>query len=416
MGLLSKKYRETRGKNDVPEARTAFAFKTGLDLLDYKNGKLVTVKGGKPYLSVGVDEGTYIMIVGRSGGGKTALAIQMAASIVGPYENGEIYHDDVEAATDMTRIKALTKWSDDRLEDSYIHRNVGVTAEAFYNNVRKIYNLKMEMKDQLMIKTEKLDSRGNPISIMAPTVCILDSLALLVPEKFSEEEELGGSMSQTAVAKANSMIFQRVVPLLKKANIILIAINHINTKIDINPMQRTKAQVNYMKQDETIPGGNKPIYTANNIFKVDPGSKLTDDKDYGINGFLNKITIIKSRSNRAGQELEVVYDQNTGYDNVYTNFHFLKSEKLISGAGRGFYLEGAEDVKFAQKDFRNKLKASKDLRKAFLRLIGGALKQFIYIPTADEMDGGVEEGEEVTEDTAPKKKTTTATKKTTKKK
>jgi hypothetical protein len=270
----------------------------------------------------------------------------------------------------------------------------------------------MEMKDQLTIKTDKLDGRGNPISIMEPTVVILDSLALLVPEKFSEEEELSGSMSQTAVAKANSQIFQRIVPLLKKANIILIAINHINTKIDINPMQRTKAQVNYMKQDETIPGGNKPIYTANNIFKVDPGSKLSDDKDYGINGFLNKITILKSRSNRAGQELEVVYDQNNGYDNIYTNFHFLKSEKLLGGAGRGFFLEGANDIKFAQKDFRNKLKASKELRKAFLKLVGGALKQFIYIPTAEEMDGGAEDPEEVTEETTKK----TTAKKTTKKK
>jgi RecA/RadA recombinase len=404
MGLLSKKYRETRGKNDVPEARTAFAFKTGLDILDYKNGKMVTVKGGKPYLSVGVDEGTYIMIVGRSGGGKTALALQMGASIVGPYENGEIYHDDIEAATDATRVKALTGWTDEQMEEKYVHRNVGVTAEAFYNNIRKIYDLKLEMKDQLTIKTDKLDSKGNPIEVLEPTVYILDSLAVLVPEKFAEEEELSGSMSQTAVAKANSQIFQRIVPLLKKANIILLVINHVNQKIDINPMMKSKAQVNYLKQDESIPGGNKPIYLANNIFKVDPGSKLTEDKEYGIQGFVNTITIVKSRSNRAGQTMDVIYDQNRGYDNIYSNYHFLKSEKLIGGAGRSFYVQGAEDVKFSQKDFKTKLKASKELRKAFLKAVGGALKQFIYIPTAEEVEGGAdeEEVEETTKSTAKK--------------
>lgn len=414
MGLLSKKYRETRGKNDVPEARTAYAFKTGIDILDYKNGKLVTVKGGKPYLSVGVDEGTYIMIVGRSGGGKTALALQMGASIVGPYENGEIYHDDIESATDSTRVKSLTGWSDDQMEEKYIHRNVGVTAEAFYENIRRIYNLKLDMKEQLTVQTDKLDSKGNPIEILEPTVYILDSLAVLVPEKFSEEDELSGSMSQTAVAKANSQIFQRIVPLLKKANIILIVVNHVNQKIDINPMAKTKAQINYMKQDESIPGGNKPIYLANNIFKVDPGSKLTDDKEYGINGFVNQITIIKSRSNRAGQTMDVIYDQNRGYDNVYTNFHFLKSEKLVNGAGRSFHVEGAPDVKFSQKEFRTKLKASKELRRAFLKLVGQALRQFIYIPSADELEGGEEAEGEATETSSKKAKTTA--KKTTKKK
>ena len=41
------------------------------------------------------------------------------------------------------------------------------------------------------------------------------------------------SMAQTAVAKTNSMIFQKIIPKLKKANIILFVINHINVKIDI---------------------------------------------------------------------------------------------------------------------------------------------------------------------------------------
>ena len=254
MGLLINKYRETRGKDDIPEARTSFAFKTGIDILDFKNGKLVTVKDHKPYVSVGVDEGTYIMIIGRSGGGKTTLAIQMAANIVAPYENGAIYHDDIEAATDVTRVKALTGWDDATIKEKYIHRNVGITAEAFYKNIRDVYNLKMELKDQLTVTTDRLDSDGNPIQILEPTVYILDSLALLVPGKFADEDDLSGSMSQTAIAKVNSQIFQRILPLLKKANIILIAINHINQKIEINPMVHSKAQVNYLKQDESIPG------------------------------------------------------------------------------------------------------------------------------------------------------------------
>lgn len=420
MGKLADKYRAARGKNEPGESRTPFGFKTGIDLLDYKNGRYVTVKGGKPYLSTGVDEGTYIMLIGKSGAGKTALALQMAANIVEPYENGEIYHDDIEAATDVTRLKAITGWDDDTVENKYIHRNVGITAETFYENVRKIHTLKQEMKSELTITTEKLDSKGRPIEILEPTVYILDSLAVLVPEKVADEDELSGGMSQTAVAKANSMIFQRILPLLKKSNIILIVINHINTKIEINPMVHTKAQVNYLKQDESIPGGNKPIYLANNIFKVDAGSKLTEDKEYGINGFVNILTIIKSRSNRAGQTMELIYDQNRGYVNLLSNWHFLKGEKEVGGAGQGFYLPEHPEVKFSQKNLMEKFKKNKAFRIAFKKKVAGLLKQFIYIPTEDEMEGG---GDPDAQEEAPKgalaKKAAgakTTTKTTTKKK
>lgn len=233
MSLLTKRYRETRGKNDVPEARTGYSFKTGIDLLDYKNGKLVQPKGGKPYFSTGIEEGSYVMIIGRSGSGKTAFAIQAACNIVDQYENGAVYLDDVEAATNLTRVKVLSGWDDEKMETKFVHRNVGVTAESFYKNINDIYNLKMEMKDELTAKTDKLDEKGNPIEILEPTVYILDSLAVLVPENIAEEEDLSGSMSQTAVAKTNSMIFQRILPKLKKANIILFVINHVNQKIDI---------------------------------------------------------------------------------------------------------------------------------------------------------------------------------------
>ena len=258
MSLLVNKYRQTRGKNDVGEARTAMGFKTGIDLLDYKNGKLVMPKGHKPYFSVGIEEGSYIMVIGRSGSGKSTLAIQMACNIVEPYENGAVYIDDVEAAMNMTRIKTISGWDDDMLENKIVHRNVGITTESFYKNINEVYKLKMEMKDELTVVSDKLDSRGNPIEYLEPTVYILDSLAMLSTDSISEEEELSGQMSQTSVARANASVFRRILPKLKQANIILIVINHVMTKVDINPMVKSKAQINYLKQDETIPGGHTP--------------------------------------------------------------------------------------------------------------------------------------------------------------
>lgn len=391
MGLLANKYRETRGKNDLSEAKTSFAFKSGLDILDFKNGKLVTPRGHKPYYSTGIEEGSYVMFIGRSGSGKTSLAIQMACNIVRPYENGEVYLDDVEAATSITRVKQLSGWSDDEIEEKFIHRNVGITSEEFYRNINKIYKLKMEMKDQLTITTDKVDDKGQPIEILEPTVYILDSLAVLSTDAISEEEELSGQMSQTAVARANAAIFRRILPKLKQANIILFVINHVNQKVNINPMMPTKAQINYLKQDESIPGGNTPLYLANNIFRVDTASKLTSDKEYGIDGFMTKITIIKSRSNRAGQEIDLVYNQNRGFDNIYSNFTLLKQEKKIGGAGRSFYIQGCDNVKFAQKTFKEKLVGEPELQKVYKTTMRELLSQYIFsddtvVPVEDELN------------------------------
>jgi RecA/RadA recombinase len=60
------------------------------------------------------------------------------------------------------------------------------------------------------------------------------------------------------VAKELAQFYKKLMPVIKTYNITVIAINHINQKIEINPMQKTQPQVLYMKMDESIPGGNAP--------------------------------------------------------------------------------------------------------------------------------------------------------------
>ncbi len=384
--LLVNKFRETRGKNDIGEAKQGYFFKTGFDTLDYRLGTYVkTPDEHEDYFAVGLEEGTYIMVIGRTGSGKSSLAMQIAGKIARPYEDSAVFLDDVEAASSASRFKALTGWSDTEIENKFVHRKIGISAESFYKSINDIYALKMENKEALTIKTDKLDEKGEPIETLVPTVYILDSLAVLVPEKFSEEEELSSTMSQGAVAKTNSMIFQRILPKLKRANIILIVINHITSKIDINPMQKSKAQLLYLKADESIPGGTKPLYMANTLLKVETGSKLDASKDLGIDGNFATVQILKSRSNRAGRVATLVYNQNKGFINPLSNYNFLKEEKKIGGAGRSFYLDGCPDVKFAQKDFIKKLKESKVMQQRYKELLAESLSQFIYM-AGDEED------------------------------
>ncbi len=424
MGLLSQSYNEEVKKSKhadlFEKARTPFAYSTGLDLLDHMNGKWIDVRGDKGYYSLGVDEGTYIMLIGKSGTSKTSIALQMASNIIKGYDEGMIYLDDIEGATDETRIHNITKMSYDEIDEKVVRRNTGINCESFYENIsmiaRKKEELAKEYPDEFLIHTGKKDFRGEEIVTMPPTVYILDSLALLVPANISEEEQLSGQMSTTAAAKMNAKIFRQVIPKIKKANIILIAINHITTKIEINPMVHTKAAVNYMKPDEAVTGGNVPIYLANNIFKFEAGDKLKDSELYGINGFTVKVTMIKSRSNRAGQEGMFVFDQVRGIDNVLTNLLYTKNNKILKGAGVGLYFDGEESgtpTKFRLSTFKDKYRANKDFRIFFKKMI---LKEYRkMINKVDLDDENESSNEETTSEKTSTKKKTVKKKKTTKK-
>lgn len=142
---------------------------------------------------------------------------------------------------------------------------------------------------------------------------------------------------------------------------------------------------------ESIPGGSAVIYLANNIIRVDPASKLTDDKEFGINGFLTEITMVKTRTNRAGVKFNLVFNQVKGFLNVLSNYIMFKSEKRIGGAGRAFYLDNAPTEKFSQKDFIKKMKESKKLRIAYKEILAEFLESVLNGGDRTDDEDDVEE-------------------------
>lgn len=265
MSLLANNFRAKVSKlkdhNMKTESQHSVGYPTGFLSFDFTNGAVVHVKSSDKnfnYYSIGIPDGSMVMIIGRSGCGKTTWAIQAASNIVKNFNTSCIFHDDIEGGVSDSRKELLTGLSGDELKDKYIHRNSGITAENFYERVKMIHDLKYDNRSDYEYDTGLYDSSGNRIFKLEPTIYILDSLALLMPEKYTTEDELSGQMSATAAAKANASIFKRIVPMLKSANIILFIINHINQKVEINMFSRTKSQVSYLKQGETLPGGNAP--------------------------------------------------------------------------------------------------------------------------------------------------------------
>ena len=381
MGILAEQFRASVSKHKdyrmKEESLPSVAYPTGFLNFDFMNGTVVHVNNNEKnfsYYSVGIQDGCMVMLIGRSGCGKTTWAVQTACNIVRPFENGCVFHDDIEGGLTEYRKEILSGFTPEELQEKYISRNTGITAENFYERIKMIHDIKTKDKEKYSYDTGYLDPHGNHIFKLQPTVYILDSLALLMPSQYTEEEELSGSMSATAAAKTNSMSFKRIQQLVKGANIILMMVNHINKKIDINPMQRSKAQLSYLKQDETLPGGNTAIYLTNILIRFDDNSKLKEDEAFGVAGNLVDVSLVKSRNNRAGKSCTLVFNQSTGFDPELSLFVMLKNAKMINGAGAYLYIGDRSDIKFSQKTFKEKLRENPELRQAFIEQVMILLK------------------------------------------
>ena len=343
------------------DAEFDIQYPTGFLSFDYKAcGKIIDVNfpdgSHSSYDSIGIVDGSLIMIVGRSGCGKSTFAIQIGCNIIRPFMNGLIFVDITEATGMMKdRLQELSGFNNDEFNRKVKMRNAGITIENVYKRLKVIHDIKIENPDKYKYDTGLLDCFGNKIYKFQPTVYLIDSIPYFTTEKISEEEEMSGQMSVTANAKALAQFYRRITQVCKEANIIIIAINHINEKVETT-IVHTKSKTQFLKQNETLPGGTAPIYSST-IFRMDDGSKLTSDKDFGINGCYVTISNIKSRSGISGAEsaVDLVFNYISGFDPDLSLYVMLKNAGRVNGAGAYLYFGDRSDYKFSQKNFKNKL-------------------------------------------------------------
>lgn len=395
ISILASEFRNKLDIKKHPDQQEAVAdvgYTTGFLGLDFTNGCVVHVDNKErgmhfSYNSLGIVDGSANTFIGRAGCGKSTLIVQIAANIAKRFKTASIFHDDIEGGMVESRIQTLGKFTPEFFQQRYIYRNTGITAENFYQRIKMIHDIKVGNRENYEYDTELFDSFGNRIYKYEPTLYLLDSVAMLMPEKVTEEEELSGQMSATGAAKVNTRIFKQIVPMLKSANIILLVINHILDDVQINQYAKSQAQVSYLKQGERLPGGKAVIYLANNMFRLDD-SKLKSDQGYNIFGSIVNLTVVKSRTNKSGVAIPLVYDMEKGYDPELSLFELLKQAGKLKGAGVGLRFGDCE-VKFSQKNFKEKLRENKDLQEAFAKEAYDLLITYlsgVNKPEADSLD------------------------------
>lgn len=393
MSLLATQFREKMLKDkDIDmqrEAQTYVGYPTGFPVLDFTNGQIVHVKNTEKgmdfnYFSVGITNGSFNSVIGRSQSGKTTGMWQFAWNMIAPFENASIFADNTEAGIDWPRISNVVGVPEETLKERIISRDRGITAENFYRRIKEIHDMKLENPEKYQYDTGKLDNFGNPIIEFEPTIYIIDSIAMLMPEKYASEEELPGQMSTTAAAKVVTQILRTIIPMIKSANIIVFAVNHIMQQINANPMMHKRSQLPFLSPDERLPRGDTLVLLSNTIMRFVDNKKLKEDEKYKIAGAMVDVYFEKTRSSRPHQAVTMVFDYVTGFDPLLSTFVFMKEKtNRIKGSGVGMYVDDFTDVKFSMGNFKDKYLSNEEFRMRFDKAVS---EELVKIPKASNAD------------------------------
>lgn len=380
MSILSALFRskvKDMGYNMNTEASEDYGYPTGYLNFDFLNGYKTAEKleNGviNPYYSLGITDGSYVAFIGNTGTGKTTLVCEMAANIVRPFRSSTIFEDSLEAGLTHARRRSLSKFNEEEYKNRYIIRNTGITAENVYQRIKMIHDMKTSKPEDFLYDTGRKDLYSQPIMKLEPTVYIIDSIALLMPEKYTEEDELKGNSAGAASALTVTNLFKMIFPMLKAANIILFGINHILEDVNMGIMPK-KQIVPYLKQGERIPKGRTVTFLANNIIRIENVSKLKADDGYKIEGSVVDVSLVKSRSSGKKNGTRLVFDFNNGFCPWLSLLRFMQDSKAISGAGSSLYFDSEKKYRFSQANFREQIFENEEFRNAFMNAVLPLLK------------------------------------------
>ena len=376
--LLINALRENapKGENYFDCNASVISYKTGNPILDYYLGYKVRVFDGDnnivdEYPSIGITAGCFVTVIGKPSTAKTTMVEAIAANIVRPFENGSVIHFDLEQSANYSRIQAITKLRMKDMEDGkYILRQEMNTISDIKKTIIRLYREKTTNPDKYQYNTGKKDEFGNDIILYVPTVIIIDSIATLSTElnedskkDYVKIEEVSSQTDRMRLTGEISRFYTESLPYIRTANITVFAINQIKTNSSIGII-KSPAEILYLDQDETMPGGKAPQFYAHILWKNKAiGSEKYTLEEHGFDGFGIEVKIIKSRVSQAGQNIFVIYDKVRGIDSLRTSLAYAKDVGLLAGNKNKTYFIDDKDMSFSMVHCHDDFKARPELYK-----------------------------------------------------
>jgi len=331
--------------------------RTGFPIFDYYFGSVINVHDELGAIirqepRIGQAAGTFNLIVGNTGSGKTTFGSQVAANIIRQYPYSNVIHYDCEQRFDVSRCESITGlpasffgFGTASGGERYMIKAGAVGLDVIQEMIVKTYVSKMKLKKELTVDSGYKDEFGRPVMVLQPTVVLIDSITTVLSETFSpdnakessEAEKMRSNTEGARDAKTLKGFFKDILPLCKEANIIVYGINHLNTNMSMNAFIPVAKQQNFLKQDEIIPGGKTMLYYPYNIIKLTakPSDDFTEEGD-GFAGHMVMFEPIKSSSNQSGNNskgvsFEMVFNFKHGFDSLRSMIMYGKEYGMIEG-------------------------------------------------------------------------------------
>ena len=382
-------------KNPLLVTSSMIQHPTGFMYLDYGVGNYMTVYDDNEdplytYHNIGITSGSVNVVISKSQGGKTTLCIEMLMAIIEPFINQMYYarakqdimkmypkeavnveYDgapmiqilDTEKTLPAEYVKKLVHYPN-KLMKRHVMINPITTDKDLIAAVEKHIAYKTQhMKPELM---PMLDMYGKPMYQYAPTGLIIDSMSQLLLEEVDDPaivKKKGGlqDLYESATkgpagaqrAKIISALYSQLVNYAKRYNIIIFSINHINKMPAI--MGIPVKQYRGLRAGETIGGGERAIYLASNILRLDVikniggQSSTSVQLGEGITGHVAIASWIKSKSNSRSNNCQLVYTNQNGYDQLMSSIWFSKENGDLAKSGNFYYVNGYPEYKFTLK-------------------------------------------------------------------
>ena len=370
MGFLEE-FRENDKKGLFKSDNNTISFPTGFQALDYGNGYYQSVKINGVYRYIrrlGIPPG-FTTVIGTTGVGKSTFCIGAAWNIIKSYKYGQIFYIDCEKTMTMQRIIEITgcKPDDPRITLNKTHTSI----EDVLESINKTCEAKENYKSEIMIEVKDQSLDGKPYKIYPPTVYVIDSLPSFNSKEF-DDKTLGNNIDGMRGSKDVSRFFANCLDNANRYNLIFLVVNHIRPKAEMNPYAQPPKGLMMLGQMEQLPRGAVAQYYSNTYFRIN--SKRSDAytmSDNGFTGFKCVIQLAKSKTNAVGTTFPVAFTSN-GFDPYYSIYEFASDRGLLQGRNPYLYIAGADELKFARKDFVPRMK----FEDGFAQRIMGAMQPY----------------------------------------
>ena len=305
-----------------------YSYKTGITLFDYAYGYEVNVYENGQFIKkrtcLGIQAGSFNVMTGRTQSFKTTIGLRMISFIANMYD-GNIIHYDAEQRLVLQRAKTLTGLPDNWFTGDYPRyslRSGAIGFDTLQNDIAEIYATKMQNREALLRDTGEVDDQNKPIYL-----------------------ELRGNMYGAQTAKTIRGLLTDMLPMLKEANIIMIAIAHKTSNMSLNPFAGVKKQFQYGANDERISGGSAVEFNASAVINL--SGLVSEDSRYheATDGFEGNTVLFeptKSSTNESGNAKTglgfyiVIDKRKMGVDNIRTLIKFLDQKGRLKGNRAGY--------------------------------------------------------------------------------